>query len=97
MKFQSVMFSALLMASFAAAGPADSKTKDRSRVPGARLASAQVGGGTQKDAMALCESYYGGQRFFLGRERYAYIEQCYHSATGMYPHQTQTNCKIDRC
>jgi hypothetical protein len=94
-KSPSVVFSALLVVSFAGAGPAASKTKPR--VQGAQLASAQVGGGAQRDAMAQCESYYGGQRFFLGRERYAYIEQCYHSATGKYPHQTQTNCKVDRC
>jgi hypothetical protein len=97
MKSQSVIFSALLVASFVAAGPAASKVKDKARLPAAQLASAQVGGAGHKDAWTRCQSQYDGQRFFLGRDRYAYIEQCFHNETGMYPHQAKLNCTINRC
>jgi hypothetical protein len=101
MKLHSVLFAALVLASFFDALPAESKTKDGARLPAAQLANFQPGkaanGSTHKSAMAECEAQYGGQRFFLGRERYAYIEQCFRQSTGMYPHQVQMNCSIARC
>ena len=94
-RLQSVMFAAILMASSLGAGLAEAKTT-KSKV-GGEAAGAQAAGGSHKDAMAQCESQYGGQRFFLGRDRYAYIEQCFHSATGMYPHQVKMNCGVKGC
>src|ERR1700691_444970 len=103
-KSLSVVFSALVLVSFLDAHPADARTKAKPRVPGAQLASLPLGNGTHpaangahNDAMAQCESQYGGQRVFLGRDRYAYIEQCFHMATGRYPHQVQMNCRIQGC
>ena len=97
MKPQFVMCAALLLGSFLAAGPAASKTKDSPRLPAAQLASVPVGSGAHKDAWTRCQSQYDGQRYFLGRDRYAYIEQCFHNETGKYPHQVQMNCTVNRC
>jgi hypothetical protein len=89
--------SALSLALLITAGVAEAKTKTTKSKAGATTASAQAAGGTHKSAMAECEAQYGGQRFFLGRDRYAYIEQCFKSATGMYPHQANMNCSVKGC
>jgi hypothetical protein len=100
-KLRSVMLSATLLASCFAACEADAKAK---RLPGAQLASFPVTGSSQANsgqgspahqkAMAECLSQYGGQRFWLNRDRYAYIEQCFMMATGKYPHQVQADCHL---
>jgi hypothetical protein len=97
LKSLSVMVvSTFVLASLVASASAQSKTKPR--VPGAQLASVPVGGSSShKDVWARCQSNYDGQRYFLGRERYAYLEQCFHNETGKYPHQVQLNCTINRC
>jgi hypothetical protein len=97
-RLQSVIFYAFLLASLTAVGLAEAKTTKatKSKVGGA-AATAQAAGGTHKNAMAECEAQYGGQRFFLGRDRYAYIEQCFKSLTGMYPHQASMNCSVKGC
>jgi hypothetical protein len=89
--------SALSLALLITAGVAEAKTKTiKSRASG-EAASAQAPGGAHKNAMAECESQYGGRRPFLERDRYAYIEQCFKSATGMYPHQAKMNCSVKNC
>ena len=48
-------------------------------------------------AWADCQRNYGGRRGFLGRDRYAFIEQCFKLKTGKYPAQLQLNCKLRGC
>jgi hypothetical protein len=48
-------------------------------------------------AMATCQTYYGGQRGSLGAVRYAFIEQCFKNATGMFPAQAKLKCKLRSC
>ena len=44
-----------------------------------------------------CQSRYAGGRGFLANYRWAYIEQCFHDATGKYPGQLGLNCYLRRC
>jgi hypothetical protein len=47
--------------------------------------------------MVECEGMYGGNRGFLGRDRYAYIEQCFKNITGKTPGDVGVNCTLRRC
>jgi len=44
-----------------------------------------------------CQARYAGGRGFLAKDRWAYIEQCFHDATGKYPGQLGLNCYLRRC
>lgn len=62
--------------------------------------SSSKSGSTQaeyQNVMTMCETFYGGRRGHLGRDRYAYIEQCFKHETGLYPFQLNLNCKIRQC
>jgi hypothetical protein len=107
-KLQSVMLSAILIASCFAAceAAAAAAAKAKTRLPAAQLASIPVTGSSPANAgqgnsvhlkaMEECKSQYGGRRFGLGRDRYAYIEQCFKMATGSYPFQVNANCSMRR-
>jgi len=100
----SVMLSAILFASCFAACEAAAAAKAKSRLPAAQLASLPVtgsspakageGNSAHLKAMEECKSQYGGRRFWLGRDRYAYIETCFKMLTGSYPFQVNVNCSM---
>jgi hypothetical protein len=67
-------------------------------VKSAKLASYEMDPpGPGPDAMRQCQTYYGGNRFWLNRDRYAYIEECVRQKTGFTPTQLHLNCKVWMC
>jgi hypothetical protein len=94
MKLQLVLLSTLLVAPLLVANPVEAKTKNTRMHPA--LASYTPGRDYQT-AMVECEGMYGGNRGFLGRDRYAYIEQCFKNKTGKTPGDVGVNCTLRRC
>jgi len=95
MKLHLVLLSTLLMAPLVDANPVEAKTRNVLVRPA--LASNATESSVYQSAMRECEGFYGGQRFLLGRDRYAYIEQCFKIKTGKTPSELQINCTLRRC
>jgi len=90
MKLQLVLVPTLLIAPLLAPNPVEAKTQS------VRASNATASRDYQS-TMHECEGYYAGHRGFLGKDRYAYIEQCFKNITGMTPAQLQINCSLRRC
>jgi hypothetical protein len=77
---------ALVSAGFAEAKAATKKTD-----------ASQTASTNYNQAMYQCASNYAGNRGYLGRDRGSYIETCFKSLTGKYPHEVGVNCPLRRC
>jgi hypothetical protein len=95
MKLRLVLLPALLMAPLLDPKPVESKTQSARMRPD--LASNATMSRDYQSAMYECEARYAGPRGYLGRDRYAYIEQCFKDMTGKTPAQMQINCSLRRC
>jgi hypothetical protein len=63
-------------------------------VTGSSQANAGQPSAAHLKAMEECKSQAGGRRFWLGRDRYAYIETYFKMLTGSYPFQVNVNCRM---
>jgi hypothetical protein len=90
-----VAFAAAVLASLLVADSVSAQSRDKPKP-----AAAQGTQGTQgayEEAWTACQAQFAGNRGFLGRDRYAYIEQCFHDKTGKFPGQVGMNCQLRRC
>jgi hypothetical protein len=92
----SVLFPALCLVPLLAAGPAESKTNHHKRT-NPQVASAATASTSGSAAMNQCMSYYAGNRGYLGKDRYVYIEECVRQLTGHTPADLQVNCTLRKC
>jgi hypothetical protein len=95
MKLQLVLLSTLLVVPLLDAKPVEAKTKHVRAHP--VVASNAPAGRDYQSVMAECEGMYAGNRGYLGRDRYVYIEQCFKNITGKSPADLQVNCTLRRC
>jgi hypothetical protein len=91
----SVLFPALCLVPLLAAGPAESKSSQKR--PNAQVASVTTANASGIAAMNECQARYAGNRGYLGKDRYAYIEGCVRQMTGRTPADMQLNCALRKC
>jgi hypothetical protein len=91
MKSIGVAFAAVGVASLLVANSVNAASKDTQKTPAAQASN------THQDAMYACEAMYAGNRGYLGKDRYAYIERCFKDKTGKYPFEVNQNCSLRRC
>ena len=91
MRFPIILFSTVFVAALFDVGLAESKAAKK------ESPSSTTGVMTTSQAMYECLSRYAGNRGFLGRDRYAFIEGCFKGLTGKYPFEVHENCTLRRC
>jgi len=92
MKSIGVACAAAVLASLFVADAVNAQQRDKQKPPAAA--------GTQtayEEAWVSCQAQFAGNRGFLGRDRYASLEQCFKDKTGKYPGQVGMNCNLRRC
>jgi hypothetical protein len=97
MKFPIILFSASFIAALLCAGLAESKTTKTTRAKIASTSDAGVLSTPNSRAMYECMARYAGNRGFLGKDRGAFIEQCFKGLTGKFPFEVGENCTLRRC
>jgi hypothetical protein len=92
MKSISVKLAAAVLVSLFVAHSVNAASKDKQKSE-----ATQGSQGSYEDAWYTCQSWYAGNRGFLAKDRYAYVEQCFKDKTGKYPGQVGMNCSLRRC